>query len=216
MARLISVLFFIIVSSCNAQYSKDDWKCIEGNCIDGRGTKEYPDGGIEKGIWKNGKLSGQGYQFFGTTSKFVGDYYKGEFNKNGYAGNGTYYSKSENTLYVGQWRNNKPNGKGRLSWGANGMYYEGEFKDGLFDGIGTKFWGTEGQFKNNKYVGEWRNGKMNGLGKYYWASGSSYDGGWKNGVRHGKGTYTGKDGEIFIGNWYEGNCKEFDEKFSKK
>ena len=60
----ITLLF--IVMAC----STDKPSCKTGNCENGYGVKIYPDGGFDKGYWKNGKLDGYGEQLFGKDSKW--------------------------------------------------------------------------------------------------------------------------------------------------
>ncbi|MFN8255703.1 MAG: hypothetical protein U0W24_08450 [Bacteroidales bacterium] len=92
------ICIFILLFSIACHF-KNNWKCIEGNCINGVGTKQWADGGFEKGNWINGKLNGQGEQFFGSNSDFAGDTYIGEFVNDIYNGQGTYYDKSEDAKY---------------------------------------------------------------------------------------------------------------------
>jgi hypothetical protein len=196
--------------------SKNNSKCVLGDCLNGEGTKKWKDGSFIQGYWVDGKLNGHGSQYFGKESEFHGDIYNGEFKDDMYNGFGTYYDKSEDNTYVGHWLNGKPNGTGKLTSGKNAkfpnMYYDGEWKDGLMNGFGTKFWGIAGEHTNNKYVGEWKNDKMDGHGIYYWSDGSYYDGPWQNGEQQGNGTYVFRNGEVFKGYWDKGYCKELAKK----
>lgn len=210
--KLKGLTFFLIVLilSCG---SKSTWTCI-GDCENGEGAKIWSDEGIKSGTWKNGKLTGQGYQLLGKRSAFSGDTYEGEFLDDLYHGTGTYYDISEDSKYVGEWENGKPHGKGIVTWGEKskypGRYYDGEWSIGLMHGYGTKFWGKAevDKYTNNKYVGEWKNNKMEGFGKYEWADGSYYEGPWKNDEQHGYGIYVFANGEIFKGVWKEGFCEK--------
>lgn len=210
---IIALLLF--TASCTSQNS---WECIEGNCENGEGTKVWEDAGLEKGHWINGKLNGQGYQFFGTTSNFAGDTYTGNFIDDEYSGFGTYFDKSEDSKYVGRWKNGKPDGKGIGKWGKNskypGRYYNGEYKNGLMHGQGTKFWGIaeDDKYTNNKYIGQWKDDEMDGFGRYEWADGSYYEGPWKNGNQNGYGIYVFKNGEVFKGYWDDGYCEALSKK----
>lgn len=149
------------------------------------------------GRWRNRKRNvdkrkknGEGTQFFGSTSEFADDTYKGHFLEDNYHGHGTYYDKSEDSKYVGDWKNGRPNGNGKVTFGSKSKYpnryYEGDWQDGQMHGFGTKFWGqTENpEHINNKYIGEWRNDNMHGNGKYEWTDGSYYEGPWENGEQH--------------------------------
>ena len=152
--KLILVLFLFLLG-CSSRNSS---KCIEGDCENGHGTRQWNDKGLEKGQWKNGELNGKGFQYFGSSSDFAGDTYTGNFKDGQYNGHGTYYDKSEDSQYVGNWKNGKPNGKGIGKWGKKSKYpnryYSGEYKNGLMHGYGTKFWGIaeEDKFTNNKYT----------------------------------------------------------------
>ena len=150
MRKIAFILFLVVLFSCQRN---NTWEC-EGDCWNGTGIKTYRDGGIEKGTWKDGELIGQGYEFFGRSSDFAGDYYEGEFDK-GYNGYGKYYDASEDFTYVGYWKNGIANGKGKFTCGPESKYpnryYEGEWKDGKRYGFGIKFWGESGKWTNNIY-----------------------------------------------------------------
>ena len=76
-------------------------RCIEGNCTDGKGTKEWSNGDKYTGEWKNGKINGLG------TFKW-----------------------SNGDKYTGEWKNGKTHGKGSMEW-SSGDKYVGEWKDGF-------------------------------------------------------------------------------------
>lgn len=207
MRKITFILFLVTLFSCQRN---NTWEC-EGDCWNGTGTKTFRDGGIEKGTWTDGELIGQGYQFFGKTSNFSGDFYEGEFD-NGYNGYGKYYDASEDLTYEGYWKNGKSHGKGKMTAGQNSKYpnsyYDGEWKDGKRHGYGVKFWGEAGKWTNNIYKGEWKNDNADGFGRHDWADGSYYEGEWKNDDQHGKGVYTFPNGEKFEGEWIEGYCRK--------
>ncbi len=179
MKRTAYILSILILTSCQM---KNTWEC-EGDCYNGKGTKKWKDGGIEKGTWKNGELIGQGYQFFGKTSDFAGDFYEGEF-LNGYHGYGKYYDKSEDATYIGYWQNGKAEGKGKLTFGKNSEY------------------------PNRYYDGDWKNGEMDGFGRYDWPDKGTYLGPWKDGEQHGEGIYIFLNGDTLKSRWIEGYCKD--------
>jgi hypothetical protein len=189
---------------------KNTWEC-EGDCYNGKGTKKWKDGGIEKGTWKNGELTGQGYQFFGKTSDFAGDWYEGEF-LNGYYGFGKYYFSDEDVKYVGYWKNGKQEGKGKIIYGQNSeypnRYFDGEWKNGMKHGYGIKFWGEAGKYTNNRYEGDWKNDEMDGFGRYDWPDKGTYIGQWKDGEQHGEGIFIFLNGDTLKSLWFEGYCKD--------
>lgn len=53
----LTIFLFLITGSVIAG---EKGKCIEGNCKNGTGTKEWPDGKKYVGEWKNGKRHGKG------------------------------------------------------------------------------------------------------------------------------------------------------------
>ena len=205
--RFIFSMVILIMASCQME---NTWEC-DGNCNNGKGTKEWKDGGIERGKWKDGELIGVGYQLFGSTSNFAGDSYKGEF-LHGYNGFGIYIDVSEDATYKGFWKNGKADGKGKLSYGKNSShpnrYYDGEWKNGLRHGYGVKFWGEAGDYTDNKYEGEWKNDKMDGFGKYYWPNKGTYIGMWKNDEQDGEGMYIFSNGDTLKSRWVNGYCRE--------
>lgn len=208
MKNVLYILTILIMSSCHL---KNTWKC-EGNCIDGEGTKQWRDGGIERGYWKDGELTGLGYQYFGKTSEFAGDSYEGDFHNGNYHGYGKYIDVSEDAVFIGEWKNGSINGKGKSVWGKNSKYpqqsYDGEWKNGKHHGNGTKYYGESGEHARDKYEGEWKDGEPDGFGIYYWANGAYFVGEWKNGEQHGKGIYTFPDGEKLESVWRNGYCRE--------
>ena len=213
---ILLFLILIVLSSCK---SKNSWTC-QGDCDNGKGTKIWTDGGIDKGYWHNGKLDGYGFQFFGKTSDFAGDTFSGELKNGKFNGQGTYYDKSEDATHTGEFKNGLPNGKGAVHWGKNSVtpngYCEGNFKDGRMDGMGIKFWGTSGKWMNDKYIGEWKNGEMDGKGRYYVGDEGYFEGTWKNGEQNGDGIFVFKDGEVFKGHWVNGECPELAERVRLK
>lgn len=213
------LLILLFLTACN---SKTSWTCIEGNCLNGEGTKVWEDISIEKGNWVNGKLNGKGFQSFSSKSEFSGDTYTGEFKDGLYQGRGIYYDKSEDSKYIGEFKGGKPNGKGICKWGKNSKYpnryYDGDWKNGLMHGYGTKFWGISenDNYTNNKYVGDWQYDMMDGIGKYEWADGSYYFGPWKYNNQHGDGVFVFEGGEVFKGHWEDGYCEALVEKINLK
>lgn len=139
MTKFILVTLFFL-TSCN---SEKDSVCVAGNCYNGNGTRLQKDRGYEKGTWKNGRLNGQGKQFFGKTSDFAGDIYNGEFKEDKYDDKGTYYDKSVGSTYVGDFKNGQADGFGIVTFdsGSNftNQYYKGEWKNGKKEGYGTGF-----------------------------------------------------------------------------
>jgi len=206
MTKFLLVLLFFL-PACN---SEKDWVCVDGNCDNGNGTRLWKDSGYEKGTWKNGKLNGQGKQFFGNTSDFTGDTYNGEFKDDKYDGKGTYNDKSIGSTYVGDFKNGQANGIGIVTFDSTSkfanQYYKGEWKDGKKEGYGTEFFGTMGKYKNDKYIGQWKNDRMDGIGKYFFSTGSSYEGHWQNNLQQGDGIRIDKNGKAAKVHCETGDC----------
>ena len=62
--------------------------CVEGNCINGKGTFKWPNGDRYEGDWVNGQRTGQGKYFYND-------------------GGG---------IYTGEWKNNNRHGEGTMIW----------------------------------------------------------------------------------------------------
>lgn len=70
-----------------------------------------------------------------------GEFYEGEFSKDGkFHGQGKYYN-SDGSRYEGEWKDGKYNGQG-VFYGANGDKFVGEFLDGEATGQG-KFYSKD-------------------------------------------------------------------------
>ncbi len=73
--------------------------CVSGNCKDGWGTKEYPDGAKYIGNFLDSLPSGDGrFQYSN------GEVYSGEFEKGKPHGYGTLYGSNKNVIYTGNWK----------------------------------------------------------------------------------------------------------------
>lgn len=99
--QLLIFLLFIHFVSCNT--SNSDVNKVP--YLEGYYEKEYPDGGYQKGFWKNGELNGEGIRYYGFNSKFSGDTYIGEFKDGEFNGYGTYTDVSNNIYVEGYWIN---------------------------------------------------------------------------------------------------------------
>jgi hypothetical protein len=93
--------------------SKKETKCIEGDCVDGKGKKQYFGEleGTYDGEFKNGLRNGQGKWVYGN-----GRYYIGSFKDDTFDGNGTLYEKDGTIHFKGVFEDDE--------------YYEGEGKIG--------------------------------------------------------------------------------------
>lgn len=105
-------------------------KCIEGNCINGKGSLLYADKTKYIGEFKDNLKSGKGTLILPDGGKYIGQY-----KDNLRDGQGT-FTKPDGTKYVGGYKDGRPHGKGTLST-PDGTKYVGEFKDGKPYGKGT-------------------------------------------------------------------------------
>ena len=208
MNKIIHFFFLLLLFAC----SSPDSNC-EGNCKDGYGRYNWPNGGYDEGNWLNGQLEGFGTQVQGK-EEFLGDIYEGLFKNGLYHGNGTYQDISEGTIYTGNWILGWPEGKGSLKFtddsGCKGRSYVGDFSQGVRKGKGLEIWGEETVNAGCIYEGQWENNTRQGIGKYTWPDGGVYTGQWVNDDQHGQGKYVFPDGEIFNGTWVHGYCNKLD------
>ena len=128
--------------------------CIEGNCIDGKGTYMWTSGKLTGdkylGQFKDGKMHGQG-----TYTYLNGDRYIGYFKNGEEHGDGFFKSTKQGTSYVGQFKDGFIHGRGVFEL-ANGKKYIGQFEYGTITGQGTMLHtdGTVdiGIFKDGKLI----------------------------------------------------------------
>lgn len=199
-----------------------DKTCIEGDCVNGKGTKTYSDGKKYVGEFKNGKANGKGTVTFGNGNKYAGEFkddnfngqgtytwadgreYVGEFKDDHLSGQGT-ETYPDGTKYVGEFKNDDPNGKGTVTK-TDGTKYVGEVKDSKANGKGTKTYSD-----GTKYVGEFKDGEGNGKGTVIWGNGDKYVGEFKDSQLNGQGTKTRANGEVESGLWKNGNLIQSDQ-----
>ena len=145
-------------------------KCIEGNCIDGIGTK-VRDGITFKGQFKNNKLNGQGKVILSNGLKFEGQF------KNDFLNGQGKMTSPKGYVYEGEWKNQKRDGQGKVTFDT-GQFYEGEWKNNKYHGQG-KYDYADGSY----YIGSWENGNKHGKGKMIYANGEIIEGKWENDER---------------------------------
>ena len=100
-------------------------------------------------------------------------YYKGEWKKNRYHGNGELLDKFGNK-YVGEFLEGKKHGRGVLKY-SNGARFEGQFIDG------KKTEGTYYYSNGTIYIGKWKRGKKHGDGIFVNRDGVKENQTWANG-----------------------------------
>lgn len=166
------LLSFILISIF---YNLSIANCLQGNCMNGKGTLLYndrtkytgsflnskphgegklilPDGSIYEGSFFNGFRHGKGIYKYSS-----GDVYEGDFEKNIISGIGKVVYRNGDS-YTGEWLNGKSSGKGKYTF-SDGETYEGDFLDGEFSGKGI-FTRNDGTY----YDGEWFRNKKHGKG----------------------------------------------------
>lgn len=92
MKYILSNIFCICVIGLSGQ-------CLEGDCVNGKGTFINADNNLYIGTFKNGKLNGKGVCHFSWGTKYVGGWIDGNFN-----GKGVYYYP-EGKIEQGIWEN---------------------------------------------------------------------------------------------------------------
>ena len=168
---------------------KLDGKCVEGDCVNGKGTFEFTDGDKYVGEFKDGKENGQGTKTYSYGSVYVGEFKDGWEN-----GQGT-LTYDNGAKYVGEFKDGLMYGQGTMTY-DDGSKYVGEWKDAVLDGQGTYTYGD-----GSKYVGEFKEYSYDGQGTLTYGDGSKYVGEWENNMMDGQGTYTNKEGKEFTGIW---------------
>ena len=98
--------------------------CIDGNCVDGRGTYVWNDGDKYVGEFVDNKRNGSGTFTWANGDSYVGEWVDGLAN-----GSGTYTWESGHS-YVGEWVDGKKNGEGTFIC-ANGTEFKQTWKEGV-------------------------------------------------------------------------------------
>ncbi len=166
-------------------------QCVEGDCVNGKGTKIFSTGHKYTGEFKNGKLDGEGYMTLP-----LGRTLKGWFRDNSvFEGTFTY---PNGQVYIGQWEFLERNGRGTMKY-ADGRVYIGEFKSGLRHGKGIMTWPS-----GRRYEGDFIRGKRSGKGILSYPDGRVYTGDFLDGERSGSGVMKFPNGKHLEGQFVEG------------
>ena len=115
---LVSVLIPLFAIAETNPFTSFRGKCVRGDCFNGEGVMEFPNGDEYHGSFKNGEASGDGVMKFANGNNYYGHW---EHNMRDGKGRFTYAIGHE---YLGFFRQNHMHGKGRMSF-ANGDWYEG-------------------------------------------------------------------------------------------
>jgi len=184
----VSILICLMCLSSISAFADE---CIEGDCVNGKGTMVYSTGHKFTGSFKEGMRHGEGVLLMPGNRKLVGVWIDNEVRE------GTFWG-SDGSKYVGQWQYRERNGRGTLTY-PDGREYVGEFKSGLRHGQGTMTY-PDGR----QYVGEFVFGERTGQGTMTYPDGSKYTGGFKGGERHGRGSLIYPDGTRKVGEFKNG------------
>jgi hypothetical protein len=154
--------------------------CLEGNCINGKGTFVTEEGNTYTGLFKNGKREG-----IGKLTSPLGSLYEGDWKNNMRDGKGNYIGNTNPGIinvsaftYVGDWKKDSMTGKGVIT------YFGGSY-----------------------YVGEVYQNYRQGQGKLVLLDSSSYDGFWQLDKQHGKGVQVKANGDKLTGNFVNGRLE---------
>jgi len=120
---LLPFLILFVTADLHAQ-------CIRGNCLNGNGTIEYPDGSLYVGEFINGVAEGNG-----VLTKTDGSRYEGGFKNGQYHGLGS-LTAPDGFKYEGQHKNGRSHGRGIMTL-PNGVRFLGQFENGYYKGPGT-------------------------------------------------------------------------------
>jgi hypothetical protein len=192
MKRALLLILLIICLSPLESFGDD---CIEGDCVNGKGTMVYATGHKFTGAFKDGVRHGDGVLLMPGGRKIVGVWENNEIRE------GT-YTQADGTTYEGQWMFRERNGQGTLTF-ADGRKYIGEFKSGQRHGKGTMIY-PDGR----KYVGDFNYGERSGSGTMTYPDGRKYTGEFKAGERNGQGTMIYPDGKKQEGKFKNGEFVE--------
>ena len=171
------------------QYEKGVWK---QGVVTGQGTYNGDDGTVYRGDFLNKLFHGRGQLVLPN-----GTEYSGEWNEGRKHGLGT-LSKTNGDNYTGEFRNDEFNGQGTLTL-ANGDIYNGYWVDGKLNGQGT-YTSKDGTL----YVGGFSENQYHGSGSLSYPDGTHYEGGFANGEFQGKGDLVYADGKKYSGQFFEG------------
>jgi hypothetical protein len=143
-------------------------ECVEGDCVNGKGTLIFSTGHKYTGEFKDGVRHGKGVMLLPGGRKIVGTWSENEIRE------GT-YTEPDGTVYEGQWEFRERNGRGTLTF-PDGRKYVGDFKSGQRHGQGTMTW-PDGRV----YVGDFEHGARTGQGTMTYPDGRTERGEFEDG-----------------------------------
>ena len=143
-------------------------ECVEGDCVNGKGTLVLGTGHRYTGGIKDGVRHGEGVLLMPGKRKIVGVWVDNEIREGTFTG-------SDGTIYEGRWEFRERNGQGTLTF-PDGRKYVGEFKSDQRHGKGTMTW-PDGR----TYVGDFKRGARTGHGTMTYPDGRTEQGEFKDG-----------------------------------
>ena len=162
-----TLLFFLMIILFVPAVSFGD-ECVEGDCVNGKGTMHFSTGHKYTGAFKDGVRHGEGVMLLPGGRKIVGVWVENEIREGTFTG-------SDGSIYEGQWEFRERNGQGTLTF-PDGRKYVGDFKSGQRHGQGTMTW-PDGR----TYAGEFKHGARTGQGTMTYPDGRTVKGEFKDG-----------------------------------
>ncbi len=117
------------------------------------GVKQYDNGGIYEGTFKDGLQHGEGTLRLPSGYEYTGSFIEGEIRGQGVA------RFPSGAVYEGSFVKGKPDGFGKITF-ADGGTYEGDWKDGAINGVGLRIYAN-----GVKYEGSFRDAQHHGQGR---------------------------------------------------
>jgi hypothetical protein len=195
-SKLVGLCLLPLLSNAN-----NKGKCVEGNCGNGKGVKEFDSGDVYFGEFAGNFRHGKGiisYNKTGRTAK-NNKKYDGHWELDLYCGSGR-LELQDGTVLRGTFDNNQLS-NGKISY-INGSWIEGEFVDGVPNG---KLVWMDVDEDRTSYIGNWLEGRWHGPGILEKENGFKYNGTFVIGNMTGFGKLIYPLSELESeGNWYEG------------
>lgn len=188
-------------------------RCKSGDCFNGEGVYEFPNGDKYEGEFRGNQPHGWGVATSADGLWHEGDFvnaartgrarvkypdgggYEGAFKSDRMHGSGTLVSP-DGHRFTGEFLNGKHHGLGVYSYPGGGVY-EGEYEGGVRHGLGVY------NFPDGlRYKGEYASGKRHGQGALVTSDGHRYAGDFRSGVKAAFGVYSFKDGVRYQGEFF--------------